>query len=114
MARGSSNLAPLRREQLAFARFRSTLTLVEPIPRVAKDQELPENLPSVLRHARVEHADVEGFTTDRRFDIVDARGLYLHRAADQPVVGHLQWSAQTPGGLLVVELLERCGSIMRP
>jgi hypothetical protein len=97
---------------LAFARFGSTLTLVEPnskaLPRIKSYLKTFGIGPQT---ARVEHADVEGFTTDRRFDIVDAEG-FIYTVQPTSLWLDIFNGLLNPGGLLVVNYCERCGSII--
>jgi predicted O-methyltransferase YrrM len=97
---------------LAFARFGSTLTLVEPNPKaLPKIKSYLETFGVGEQVARLEHADVEKFKTDQTFDIVDAEGFIYTLQPTTLWLGifnHLL----NPGGLLVVNYCERFGSII--
>jgi predicted O-methyltransferase YrrM len=97
---------------LAFARFGSILTLVEPNPKaLPKIKSYLETFGVGPQIASVEHADVEGFKTDQTFDIVDAEG-FIYTVQPTSLWLDIFNGLLNPGGLLVVNYCERCGSII--
>lgn len=97
---------------LAFAQFGSTLTLVEPNPKaLPKIRSYHERFGTGQQLARLEHADLERFKTDQTFDVVDAEGFIYTVQPTSMWLGVFN-RLLDPGGLLVVNYCERCGSII--
>ena len=97
---------------LAFARFGSTLTLVEPNPKaLPKIKSYLETFGVGRQLSRLEHADVAGFRTDETFDIVDAEG-FIYTVQPTTLWLGIFNRLLNPDGLLVVNYCERYGSIM--